>query len=112
MWRGVEYSIVTIYDKIDVYAIVVYSMSTFVIIVETRPDHNFVVFHIEYTKELLHNHPEYIFFQDMLKSNMRMKTTLFLQTMLERGWVLMAQSQNSASIFHTLSKEYKKDASI
>tara|TARA_B110000902_G_scaffold198174_1_gene224900 strand:+ start:302 stop:553 length:252 start_codon:yes stop_codon:yes gene_type:complete len=82
-------------------------MSIYVVIVEMKPDINFVVYHIEYEKELIQNHPEYMFFQDMLKSNMRMKGATFLRTMLEREWNIISQSQNNKSLYYTLSKHFK-----
>lgn len=82
-------------------------MSSYVVIVEMRPNTNFVVYHIEYEKELLQRHSEYIFFQDMLRSNLRMKGATFLRTMLEREWTVVSQSQNDESLYYTLSKQFK-----
>ena len=78
-------------------------MSVYIIMVEVRPSNNFVVYHIEYDKELLQKHGEHLFFQDMLKSNLRMKISVFLQTMMTRNWTILLQSQNHESIFFTLS---------
>ena len=77
-------------------------MSTYVIVVETRPEQNFVVYHIEYSRDLLINHKELLFFQDMLKSNIRYTISLFLQKMLELGWEIIGQSQNKTSIYYTM----------
>ena len=75
----------------------------YVVIVETRPDHNFVVFHIEYDTLLLQKHTYYLFFQDMLSSGRRMKIAPFLQVMLQKGWSITGQSQNTTSLFYTLT---------
>lgn len=85
---------------------------TFVIIVEVKPEMNFVVYHIEYDKELLRTHSEYLFFQDMLRSNMRMKISRFLQMMFERGWSLVSQSQNKKSMFYTMAKDFTDQVEI
>jgi hypothetical protein len=77
-------------------------MNTYVIVVEARPEQNFIVYHIEYSRELLINHNEYIFFQDMLKSNIRYTISVFLQKMLELGWDIIGQSQNKTSIYYTM----------
>lgn len=75
----------------------------YIIIVEVRPEQNFIVYHIEYTKDLLTNHNKYIYFQDMLKSNIRYKASFFLQQLLGEGWCLEGQSQCEKSIYYTLS---------
>ena len=82
-------------------------MSTFVIILEVRPKSGFATFHIEYCKELLQEHNEYMFFQDMLKSSMRYSITFLLQKLLKDGWTIIGQSQNEISLFYTLSITYK-----
>ena len=82
-------------------------MSTFVIILETRPTHGFATFHIEYCKELLQTHPEYLFFQDMLESNLRYSMTFLLQKLLTDGWTVVGQSQGGGSLFYTLKISYK-----
>ncbi len=75
------------------------------IIVETRPSNGFVVYHIEYTSELLSKYPEYSFFSDMLRTNLRMKTVLFLRTMESKGWRIDSQSQDTTSIYYTMSRQ-------
>ena len=82
-------------------------MKTFVIILETRPTHGFATFHIEYCKELLQTHSEYLFFQDMLKSNLRYSITFLLQKLLTDGWTVVGQSQGGGSLFYTLTITYK-----
>jgi len=82
-------------------------MSTFVIILETRPSNGFATYHIEYCKELVQEHNEYMFFQDMLKSSLRYSITFLIQKLLTDGWVMLGQSQNSTSLFYTLSITYK-----
>jgi len=73
-----------------------------VIIVETRPENGFIVYHIEYGSRLLTEKPEYMYFQDMLKSNIRYKTCFFLEQLFDKGWTLLGQSQDKKSIFYTL----------
>ena len=85
--------------------------TTFVIILETRPKTGFATFHIEYTKELLQEHNEYMFFQDMLKSNLRYSIVFLLQKLLKDGWKIIGQSQDETSLFYTLSITYKSTES-
>jgi len=80
----------------------------FVVIIEVKPETNFVVYHIEYSASLLTTHPKYMYFQDMLSSNVRYKISFFLQTLLEEGWNLIGQSQNNSSIFYTLKNDFKE----
>lgn len=83
-------------------------MNTYVIVVETRPEQNFIIYHIDYSRELIQNHHEYLFFQDMLKSNSRLTISLFLQKMLELGWDVIGQSQNNLSLYYTMKKIFKQ----
>lgn len=78
----------------------------FVVILEVRPDQKFVVYHIEYDKLLLQEHPEYLFFQEMLASDKRIKIAQFLQLMFDHDWVLLTQSQNVISVYYTLHKQF------
>ena len=78
----------------------------FVIIVETRPEQNFIVYHIDYTPALITQHSKYMYFQDMLKSNIRYKISFFLQTLLDDDWEIVGQSQNRKSIFYTLKNDF------
>jgi len=75
----------------------------YVIIIEVRPEQNFIVYHINYTRELLTKHNKYIYFQDMLKSNIRYNASTLLQKLLEDGWDMIGQSQDKKSIYYTLS---------
>lgn len=73
-----------------------------VIIVEVNLHKGFFVYHISYVSDLLKEHPEYLFFQDMLKSNIRYNISFFLAKMIADGWYIAGQSQDKHSLIYTL----------
>jgi len=77
----------------------------YLIVLEVRPEQNFIVYHIDYTRSLLQNHNKYLYFQDMLKSNIRYKASFLLQQLLGEGWNMVGQSQNEKSIYYTLTND-------
>ena len=86
--------------------------TSFVVIAECRPEQGFIVYHLEYSRDLIQDHNEYVFFQDMLKSNIRYRTSTFIEKMLGLGWDIVGQSQNNLSIFYTLQKTYIKEGKV
>ena len=85
-------------------------MVPWTIVVEARTDLNFVVYHIDYTSEFIQNNrEEYCWFSDMLKSNCRVKISLFLQKMFEKDWVVIGQSSIKNSLYYTIQKTYKDE---
>lgn len=88
------------------------SLRTFVIVIEVRTVSSFLIYHIEYDKELVMHHTEYLFFQDMLRSNLRMNICTFLPIMFKRGWTVVSQSQNANSLFYTLAVDLPTSCTI
>lgn len=88
-------------------------MMSHIVIAECKTEQNFIVYHLEYSRDLIQTHNEYYFFQDMLKSNIRYRTATFLEKMLGLGWTIIGQSQNKTSIYYTLHKLFViKDGNV
>jgi len=75
---------------------------SFVILVEVVLKKGYAIEHLNYTPELISTYPEYFFFQDMLKSNIRYNISFFLGKMINDGWIIAGQSQDKHRLVYTL----------